>query len=300
MLCASPVAVFAQEADAEIILLAVREQQERGAEQHKHWIFDQQVLVRLLRGGGRLAREEVRSYRVRPNAEGQERDLLSLEGKVAIKGEIYPYTDPEYRTGSIDLDGELAESFADDLGMGGSGKDQLEDSMYPLSRHMMERHHFQLHGLEEYRGRQVYRFTFEPKGKKEAKDRGFWEGEVLVDAKALAPVLMVTHQARGIPFVVRTMLGTNVRQVGFRLEYAEMPDGTWFPSRYSGEFSLRVLFGYSRRIALSSHNTNFVRADAESAIEYHMDTTTEDARTEDAQGESVNSAGGAGPDTSPR
>lgn len=82
------------EPSAEDVLRAIRHQQEQGQAQRKRWIFDQQILVRLLRGKGQLAREEVRRYRVRPTEKGQERDILSLEGKVAIKGKIYPYADP--------------------------------------------------------------------------------------------------------------------------------------------------------------------------------------------------------------
>lgn len=263
------------EPSAEDVLRAIRHQQEQGQAQRKRWIFDQQILVRLLRGKGQLAREEVRRYRVRPTEKGQERDLLSLEGKVAIKGKIYPYADPKYRTGEIDLDGEIAESFADDLLFHKDSGDGDEDSMYPLSEHMMERHRFTSHGKETYQGRAVYKFTFAPNPKGKEKERGFWEGEVLVDCDALAPVLVVTHQARNLPVAVRTLLGTNVQQFGYKLEYAEMPDGTWFPSRYSGEFSLRVLFGYSRRIAVSARNENFERASAETEIRYDLDHPAE-------------------------
>lgn len=274
---AGPTGPPAPHRSAKEILLAVRTQQAQAREQRKHWVFDQEVFVRLLRGKNQLAREELRRYRVRPTASSQERDLLSLEGKVAIKGKVYPYADPEYRTGDIDLDGEIAESFAKDLLFHKEGAEGPDDTMYPLSPRMMEQHQFAFHGEESYQGRTVYRFTFEPNKNGKSELRGFWEGEVLVDRDALAPVLVVTHQARKIPLAVRTMLGTNVEQVGFKLEYAEMADGTWFPSRYSGEFRLRVLFGYARRIALSARNHNFVRARAESEIHYDMDKPAEDA-----------------------
>ncbi|MCW5964195.1 MAG: hypothetical protein KIT83_09155 [Bryobacterales bacterium] len=266
------------EPSMEDVLRAVRMQQEQGQAERQRWMFDQHILVRLLRGKGELAREEVRRYRVRPGAKGEERDLLSLDGKVAIKGKLYPYTDPEYRTGNIDLDGEIAESFATEMLFVKDLEDGDDDSMYPLSRLMMERHRFTSHGKATYQGRSVYRFTFAPNPKGKGKDKhGFWEGEVLVDCDALAPVLVVTHQARNLPVVVRTLLGTNVQQFGYKLEYAEMPDGTWFPSRYSGEFSLRVLFGYSRRIALSARNENFERASAETEIHYDLDHPAEDS-----------------------
>jgi hypothetical protein len=283
----------AAHADTQRILDAVRKQQAEGKQQRSRWVFQQQVLVRMLRGKGALAREELRQYRVRPTEKSIERDLLSLEGKVAIKGKVYPYSDPEYRTGGLDLDGEIAQSFAEDIMFHKDGDDSLEDSMYPLSNAMMARHQFSFQGEERYQGREVYRFTFQPnpkQGKKpgQGKDnessreteelqRGFWEGEMLVDRATLAPVLVVTHQARNLPLVVRTLLGSNVKQFGYKLEYAQMPDGTWFPSRYSGEFSLRVLFGYSRRIAVSALNSDFQRASADTEIRYDLDAPVEES-----------------------
>lgn len=271
------------------ILQAVQQQQADGDEQRKRWNFDQQVLVRMMRGNGKLAREELRQYRVRPTAKEQQRDLTSLQGKVAIKREIYPYSDPEYRTGDIDLDGELTQGFAEEMLFGKKSGDGIPDSMYPLSEKMMQRHQFTYHGEENYQSRTVHRFTFEPKRKSDGGEQGMWEGEVLVDRDALAPVLLITHQARKVPVAVRTLLGSNVKQIGFKLEYTEMPDGTWFPVRYSGEFSLRVLFGYSRRIAMSVRNENFERASADTEIRYHLEPDAEaqlDQRSDEPASES--------------
>jgi hypothetical protein len=91
-------------------------------------------------------------------------------------------------------------------------------------------------------------------------------------------VLVTTTQARGIPLAVRTLLGINVKQIGFRLEYTEVEPGVWFPTRYGGEFSLRVLFGYSRRIALSLLNTEFQRASAESRIRFEGEAVPDETR----------------------
>jgi hypothetical protein len=254
------------------LLEAVQQQQQQASEQRARWSFDQHVLVRMLRSRGRLAREELRHYRVQPTPDSVKRELQSLEGKVNIKGTEYPYDDPKYRTGDIDLDGELVEAFAEDMLFHKKRRDGVDGNMYPLSEKMVGRHRFTMHGEESFRDRQVYKLTFEPLSKKESKgEAGFWEGEVLVDCATLAPVLVTTHQARNVPIVIRTMLGSNVKQVGFKLEYAQMPDGEWFPVRYSGEFDLRVLFGYSRRIGLSLRNENFQRASADDVIRYHLE-----------------------------
>jgi hypothetical protein len=143
---------------------------------------------------------------------------------------------------------------------------------------MVSRHNFTLHGAEDYRGRQVYRITFAPAKKTKEAPAGWWKGEMLVDVGALQPVLVVTTQAKGLPVAVRTLLGINLKQTGFRLEYSELEPGLWFPTRYGGEFSLRVVFGYSRRIALSLRNTEFRKASAESSIRYENEAPEAEAQ----------------------
>jgi hypothetical protein len=234
--------------------------------------------VRFLRSNGELAREELRYYEVRPKPDGMEREMKSVEGKVSIGKQTYPYTDPEYRSGNIDLDGELVDSFADDFLFDQKSRDGLPDDLFPLSTEMVSRHNFTLHGAEDYRGRQVYRITFAPAKKTKEAPAGWWKGEMLVDVGALQPVLVVTSQAKGLPVAVRTLLGINLKQTGFRLEYSELEPGLWFPTRYGGEFSLRVLFGYSRRIALSLRNTEFRKASAESSIRYENEALDAEAR----------------------
>lgn len=252
----------------EELLQAVIRHQSQSLEARRTWIFRQQTLVRFLRGNGKMAREELRHYEVRPKPDGMERERISIEGKVAIGKQVYPYADPEYRSGGIDLDGELVNAFADDFLFEKESRDGLPGDLFPLSQRMVDRHQFTLHGLEDYRGRQVYRITFVPARKTKERPGGWWKGEMLIDAAALQPVLVVTTQAKGLPVAVRTLLGVNLKQTGFRLEYAELEPGVWFPTRYGGEFSLRVLFGYSRRIALSLLNTGFRKASAESHIRF--------------------------------
>ncbi|MDZ7639108.1 MAG: hypothetical protein U5J83_12810 [Bryobacterales bacterium] len=250
------------------ILHRVVQKQSAAKEDRNRWIFGQRALVRFLRSNGKLAREELRHYEVRPKVDGMERDLISLEGKVTIGKEVHPYSDPEYRSGKMDLDGELVDGFADDFLFEKGARDGLPKNLFPVSAEMVERHEFTLDGEEDYRGRQVFRITFVPVKKEGDRPSGWWKGEMLVDTETLQPLLVTTTQARGIPMAVRALLGINVKQMGFRLEYGEVAPGVWFPTRYSGEFSLRILFGYSRRIALSLHNLDFRKATAESSIQY--------------------------------
>lgn len=268
--------------DVQQILSSILENQTKSLEARRSWLFRQQTLVRFLRGNGELAREELRYYEVRPKPDGMEREMKSVEGKVSIGKQTYPYTDPEYRSGNIDLDGELVDSFADDFLFEEKSRDGLPDDLFPLSAEMVSRHRFTLHGAEDYKGRQVYRITFAPAKKTKETPAGWWKGEMLLDIAALQPVLVVTTQAKGLPVAVRTLLGSNLKQTGFRLEYSELEPGLWFPTRYGGEFSLRVLFGYSRRIALSLRNMEFRKASAESSIRYENEAPDADARPVDS------------------
>jgi len=107
---------------------------------------------------------------------------------------------------------------------------------------------------------------FEPDPKLKEK-RPYWSGDALIDAAEYQPVLITTRMARGVPLAVRTLLGTNLRHLGFKVAY-ECFDGQWFPVSYGGEFEIRVLFGYKRKISLSMRNSEFQRTDVSSRIRY--------------------------------
>jgi hypothetical protein len=70
-----------------------------------------------------------------------------------------------------------------------------------------------------------------------------------------------------VPVVVKTLLGTNIQQIGFKLAYEKFDD-LWFPVNYSGELKLRVLFVYARTISLGMINSDFKRADVKSRVTF--------------------------------
>jgi hypothetical protein len=129
-----------------------------------------------------------------------------------------------------------------------------------------------LEGEETYKGRQVYRIKFQPKEafKGFGDEQTVWAGEVLVDKVDLQPISVITHMAKGLPFLVRTTLGTNVHQLGFAVTYARFDQDVYFPVSYGGEFDLKVLFLYKRTLTISLENTDFRRAEAESKITYEQ------------------------------
>lgn len=235
------------------IMARVAENQDRAREARKQWVFQQEVLVRLHRTNGKLAREESRRYLVTPTPTGLERKLQNSEG-----GE---------HKGGIDLDGDLVQSFAEDedLNIGDKNKDGVSKEMFPLTAKEQSKYIFTLEGREDYRGVSVYRVTFRPKPKTEDAD---WKGEALIDATEFEPVLVSTALGFNIPFLVKTLLGTDIQHLGFKITYKKVADGVWFPATYGGEFYVRGLFLYKRNISVSIKNDDFHKTDVDSKITF--------------------------------
>jgi hypothetical protein len=79
---------------------------------------------------------------------------------------------------------------------------------------------------------------------------------------------VTTYVAHGIPFIVKAALGTNVQQAGFKVTYRKFEPGLWFPVTYGGEFKVRALFLYVRRVGISMQNSGFQRARVESTVKF--------------------------------
>ena len=116
--------------------------------------------------------------------------------------------------------------------------------------------------MEEYRGRDVYRIRFRP-----GSDAA-WSGEVLVDVAESQPVLVTSELSRSVPLWVQTVFGTNLRGLGFKVAYQRFDEGVWFPVSYGGEFEMRLLFAYKRKISIAVRNSGFRKARVTSNIEY--------------------------------
>ena len=81
-------------------------------------------------------------------------------------------------------------------------------------------------------------------------------------------MLVTTHLAEKIPIWVKTVLGTDVKALGFKVTYKKFDEGLWFPVTYGGEFQFKALFLYSRKVGLSLRNSDFHRADVQSSVTY--------------------------------
>jgi len=84
-------------------------------------------------------------------------------------------------------------------------------------------------------------------------------------------VRLETSLAGKIPALVKVLLGTDIKGLGFSVTYRKFADGVWFPVSYGGEFEVRGLFFYKRKISVSMRNSDFRKTDVNSTVVYATD-----------------------------
>jgi len=249
---------------ADEIMAKVAENMERAYEARSRYVYKQDVKGRLLRGNGKLSREEIREYTVAPDAKGQKKELTKFEGRYEKGGKLHPYDKPGYQYKDTDIDGDLLSDLIDDLVDDKESKDGMEMDTFPLRRGKLEKYSFKLEETKAYRGRQVHRITYKPKDKEDWD----WKGEVIVDAEEYQPVSVSSKMSRGIPMAVKVLLGTDIKQLGMSIDYQRVDKDLWFPVSYGTEFYVRAVFFYARTITMSAKNSDFRLTDVTSSITY--------------------------------
>ncbi len=257
---------------ADGIMARVAFNQDRDQQMRTAFVYRQNVLVRLHRSNGKFAREEYGEFTVTPTPQGVSREQTLFRGKYVAHGKEIEFDKPGFEHKSIDIDADLAKSFFDDFGNDKESRDGVDHDLFPLTWKEQRKYTFHLEGSEDYRGTPVYRITFAPKKKPSVydddDDQGVWTGEVLVHRDEFQPVLITSRLAMKIPKWVTIMFGTNVQQLGFKVAYKKFDEGLWFPVTYGGEFKLKAVFFYSRRIAMSMQNSGFQRAVVNSKVNF--------------------------------
>ncbi len=76
------------------------------------------------------------------------------------------------------------------------------------------------------------------------------------------------HGRQSVPLVIRALLGTNIKHLGFKVAYEEFEDDLWFPVSYGGEFTVRAVFFYKRDISISLRNMGFERSEVTSKVRF--------------------------------
>jgi hypothetical protein len=264
----------------ESIMGRVAENQDRTLELRSAFVYNQDVLIRFFRGNGKLAREESREYTVTPGPKDTTKTLLNFRGKYEKGGRYIEYTKPGYEYKDLDIDGALMESLADDLTHDKGSRDGIAVDLFPLTGKSQAGYRFALEGKEEYRGREVFRISFKPAvmDDEHVFEETPWAGLLLVDALEYQPVLVTTHLAKGLPFLVKTVLGTNLRGLGFKVSYERQDDGLWFPVNYGGEFEVKAVFFYKRKMAVALRNFGFQRVRVDTQVTFGAPSTSEEVK----------------------
>jgi hypothetical protein len=267
---------------ADEIMARVAENQNRAQEMRTAFVYHQNVMIRMNRSNGKLAREEYSEFTVTPTPQGINKERTLFRGKYLDHGKEVAFDKPGFEHKNVDIDADLANDLVKDFTDDRKSRDGIDHDLFPLRSAEQRKYKFRLEGTEDYRGTPVYRITFVPKiplrssslyflgaSMDDDNDRATWAGEVLVDRQEYQPVLITTWMAAKVPVVIKTLLGTNVQQLGFKVTYRKFDEGLWFPVSYGGEFKLRALFLYARNIGVSLQNSGFQRAKVESKISFN-------------------------------
>lgn len=250
------------------IMARVAANQEAAREARQNYVYRQQQTIRMRRPNGKLAREQTAEYMVTPGKGGVAKQLAKFAGKYESKGKYISYDQERYQYKDLDIDGDLIEDMAQDMMNDGSSRDGIGQDLFPLIAKEQVKYVFRLVRKEAYRGRAVYRVAFEPR---RGEDQASWKGEALIDALEYQPVSVSTSLAQKIPAAVKVLLGTDIKGLGFSIDYRKFEDGVWFPVSYGGEFAVRGLFFYRRNISVALENSDFRKTDVKSTLVYAAD-----------------------------
>ncbi|HYW45777.1 MAG TPA: hypothetical protein VE959_23130 [Bryobacteraceae bacterium] len=260
---------WAQTPDIGQIMSRVALNQAKSQDLRKFYVYNQKQLLKMVRGNGKVAREEHREYAISPKERGIKKDLTRFDGTYEAHGRYTAYDKPGYSYKGIDIDGQVLDGMSNDMTDDQESRDGIGHDLFPLTYHQQLKYNFQFMGTETFRGRPVYRVSFVPKPHQE--EEAAWKGEALIDTEEFQPVQVSTRLAFNIPLAVKVLLGTNIKGLGFAVTYQKFADGLWFPVSYGGEFDVRAVFFYKRVISISLVNSDFRKMDVTSNIAYNTE-----------------------------
>jgi hypothetical protein len=274
LLVAATLTAWGQTPDIDTIMRRVALNQAKSEELRTSFVYHQRQTLKMIRGNKKVAREEHREYTITPKFRGNDRELVKFDGKYELKGQYLTYDKPGHHYKGLDLDGDLLDGLANDMMHDKDGKDGMSRDLFPLTHHRQQRYQFKLVKSADFRGAKAYLVHFEPKQKPklgDIEDGGIWRGDAWIDAEEYQPIQVATSLAWKMPFVVKTMLGTDFRGVGFTVTYQKFADGLWFPVTYGGEFDIRAVFFYKRTMTINMMNSDFRRTDVQSNVAYVLE-----------------------------
>jgi hypothetical protein len=258
------VSTLSAETAAEI-MAKVAANMERAAAERSQYVYEQTIRSTARRTDGKLAQQESRTYRVAPGPQTSEKKLIAVEGEIHKGKQIRRYQGTDTRPPQGGIDDVLVNSLADNLINDKDSRDGMPASLFPLTAKALPTYNFTLIETKDYKGRLTHHIAFEPRKGAEGDP---WKGDAFIDALEYQPVQIATDLDFKMPFLVRTMLGTNLRQTGFNITYHRVAENVWFPVSYGSEFRLDVLFGYKRVVTMALTSSGFQRAAADSTIHF--------------------------------
>src|SRR5262245_20253259 len=254
---------------AETIMARVAQNQDRAQDMRSAVVYNQNLFIRFKRSNGKVCREELREFSVSPTATGTKKDLTRFLGRYLKDGKLVEYKEAGFHYKGFDLDADIITGLADEMADDKNSRDGLAADLFPLTSQEQKKYDFTLKGRENYRGKEVYRISFKP-AQIESSDGTPWSGDVLVDIQASQPVLVTTRLAHGIPLWVKTLLGTDIKHLGFKVEYERFDEDLWFPVNYGGEFKVIGVFFYKRTMVIALQNSGFQHAQVTTSLSYEQ------------------------------
>src|SRR5258708_38429979 len=82
---------------ADVIMAKVAANQDRAQQMRSAFVYHQSMLIRFMRGHGKMAREEQREYTGTPDAKGFKKELTPFTGKHAQRGQLIEDSEPGYQ-----------------------------------------------------------------------------------------------------------------------------------------------------------------------------------------------------------
>ena len=135
---------WAQPPDVSQIMSRVALNQAKSQDLRKSYVYHQKQLLRLVRGSGKVAREEHREYVITPQDRGVKKDLAHFDGKYEKHGKYVAYDRPGYEYKDMDIDGGLIDSMSKDMTDDHNSRDGISSNLFPLTYHQQLKYNFKL------------------------------------------------------------------------------------------------------------------------------------------------------------
>jgi len=223
---------------AEAIMARVATNQDLAEAERAQYIYVQHAHI-VSRKGSTVMCEEITDSRVTPSPKGSEQQQ-KLNGRLLQKQAYVSYTS-HYPARTTETNPIEVDRHSLSIDIGDDDREPMDNTrsnltndksrdgpgahLFPLTSSSQSGYLFQLVRRERTNDCEVFHITFQPR----VKDEYGWKGDAYIGARAYQPVVIITTVARKVPVAVRTLLGTSLPRLGFKVVYAPLPDGTWFP-----------------------------------------------------------------------